>query len=267
MPPGFFARSFDRKPSPAAEREQEAQDDTKHAADQQRQRAGALVSSRKDVKLEWEETWEETPVAVDTPPPAAAAVLAPLAAEQRQVQTQLAAPVAARSQVHNKKKSAFKQLFAKWKQQLGHNGHHHDHAAAAAPAAAHSNQQQQHHLLQLPPHHAPALVQGILVSRPAQQQQGRSNAKHVHLVPKLQAERTRIAAESAALRQRLQLLAVAINRLAAARQYLGTAAGAAMEAGDSHAFEAWGKGGGVLLATARQYLGTAAGAAMEAGDR
>lgn len=115
MPPGFFARSFGRKPSPAAEREQEAQDDTKHAADQQRQRAGALVSSRKDVKLEWEETWEETPVAVDTPPAAAAAVLAPLAAEQRQVQTQLAAPVAARSQVHNKKKSAFKQLFAKCK--------------------------------------------------------------------------------------------------------------------------------------------------------
>jgi hypothetical protein len=56
----------------------------------------------------------------------------------------------------------------------------------------------------------------------------------VHLLrrPKLQAERARIAAELAALRQRLQLLAVAINRLAAARQYLCTAAGAAMEAGD-----------------------------------
>jgi hypothetical protein len=59
-----------------------------------------------------------------------------------------------------------------------------------------------------------------------------NRTKHSSCRPKLQAERARIAAELSALRQRLQLLAVAINRLAAARTYLGTAAGAAMEAGD-----------------------------------
>jgi hypothetical protein len=121
MPPGFFARSFGRKPSPVAEREQEAQDDTKQAVDQHQQRAGALVSTRKDAKLEWEETRLERPDAADTPPPAAAAAVAgihaPAAAEQAPGSNQSAGPAAAATHAKNKKKSVFKQLFAKCEMQ------------------------------------------------------------------------------------------------------------------------------------------------------
>jgi hypothetical protein len=117
----LFARSFGRKPSPAAEREQEAADDTKHAVDQQQQqRAGALVNRRKNAKLEWEETQLERPYSGDTPAAAAAAVAGPhmLAAEkQHQGANALEGAAGAAPSASHKKKSAFKQLFANCKLQ------------------------------------------------------------------------------------------------------------------------------------------------------